>query len=65
MADQQPSRTKSDKMAGEVERIIRNTPREAILDMDQRLRELRRTPEVSAADDLMHKRAGWLKTTSP
>lgn len=58
MADRQPSRAKADSMAREVERIIRNTPREAILDMDQRLRELRRTPEVSAADDLMHKPAG-------
>lgn len=58
MTDRQPSRTKADRMAEEVERIIRNTPREAILDMHQRLRELRRPPEVSAADDLTHKPAG-------
>ncbi len=58
MADQKPNRTNADEMAKEVERIIRHTPPEVIRDMDQRLKELRRTPEVSTSDELMHKRAG-------
>ena len=58
MSGRQPNLSNADEMAREVERIIRNTPPEAILDMDQRLRDLRRTPEASAAGDLMDKRAG-------
>ena len=58
MADPKPNRTNATDMAKEVERIIRKTPPEVIRDMDQRLKELRRTPEVSASDELMHKRAG-------
>ena len=58
MVDQKPNRANATEMAKEVERIIRNTPPEVIRDMDQRLKELRRTPEVSASDELMHKRAG-------
>ena len=58
MVDQKPNRTNATEMAKEVERIIRHTPPEVIRDMDQRLQELRRTPEVSTSDELMHKRAG-------
>lgn len=58
MADQKPNRTNAAEMAKEVERIIRKTPPEVVRDMDQRLKELRWTPEVSTSDELMHKRAG-------
>ena len=58
MADPKPNRANATDMAKEVESIIRNTPPGVIRDMDQRLKELRRTPEVSASDELMHKRAG-------
>ena len=58
MADLKPNRTDATEMAKEVERIIRHTPPEVIRDMDQRLQELRRVPEASASDELMHKRAG-------
>ena len=58
MADQKSNRTDAVEMAKEVERIIRHTPLDVIRDMEQRLQELRRTPEVKTSDELMHKRAG-------
>ena len=58
MENQKPDRHSPTEMAKAIERIIRNTPPEVIRDMDQRLKELRQTPEVSTSDELMHKRAG-------
>lgn len=58
MADPKPNPTDAAEMAKEVERIIRQTPLDVIRDMDQRLQELRQTPEASTSDELMHKRAG-------
>ena len=58
MADQKPNRTDATEMAKEVERIIRHTPLAVIREMEERLQELRRTPEASTSDELMHKRAG-------
>ena len=58
MDNKEPNRTDTTEMAKEVERIIRHTPPDVIRDMEQRLQELRRNPEVNTSDELMHKRAG-------